>query len=87
MNSGTVRGELVKYLLGPQSEEPDEAAGVGQEQRDERGLLLSRGCPLAPPRLCQVALVVWAMLVVGVILGSTRCSLGMGTFWPRRREK
>lgn len=27
MNSGIVQGELVKYLLGPQSEEPDEAAG------------------------------------------------------------
>lgn len=27
MNSGIVQGELVKYLLGPLSGEPDEAAG------------------------------------------------------------
>jgi len=51
MNSGTVQGELVKYLLGPQSEEPDEAAGFVQQQQDERGLLLSHGCTLAPPEV------------------------------------
>lgn len=73
MNSGTVQGELVKYLLGPQSEEPDEAAGFVQRQQDERRLLLSRGCPVAPPEARRVVLPVWAMRVFDVTLGSTRC--------------
>ena len=61
MNSGTVQGELVKYLLGPQSEEPDEAAGFMQRQQDERRLLLSRGCLIAPFEVCQVVLLLWDM--------------------------
>ena len=50
MNSGTVQGELVKYLLGPPSEEPDEAAGFVQRQQDEHRLLLSQAVPLLLPR-------------------------------------
>lgn len=69
MNSGTEQGELVKYLLGPQSEEPDEAAGFVQRQQDERRLLLSRGCPVASPEVCRGVLLVWAMGVFDVILG------------------
>lgn len=77
MNSGTVQGELVKYLLGPQSEEPDEAAGFVQRQQDERRLLLSRGGPAAHPEVCRVVLLASAMWVFDVILGSTRCRSGM----------
>lgn len=43
MNSGIVQGKLVKYLLGPQSEEPDEAAG---SSKDEPRLLLFQAVPL-----------------------------------------
>lgn len=57
MNSGTMQRELVKYLLGPQSEEPDEAAGSVQQQQDEHRWLLFRGCPVAPLEVCWVVLV------------------------------
>lgn len=67
MNSGTTRRELVKYLLGPQSEEPDEAAGSAQQQQDEHRRLLFRGCPVAPLEVCCVVLLVWATWVFDII--------------------
>lgn len=69
MNSGTVQGELVKYLLGPQCEEPDEAAGFVQRQRDEHSCCF----PVVLPKVCRVVLLLWAAWVFDVILGNTRC--------------
>lgn len=73
MNSGAVQGELVKYLLGPQTEEPDEAAGFVQRQQYERSCCFL----IALPKVCRVVLLLWAMGVFDVILGSTWCQSGM----------